>query len=56
MLAPATNFEEAEIRGALKKLACVTMREIVEMTGERTDGRKVYLYINIEIEIKIRDR
>eukprot|EP00967_Tisochrysis_lutea_P157561 scaffold320062_cov28-Tisochrysis_lutea.AAC.1 len=51
ILAPAANFEEAEIRGALKKLACVTMREIVAATGERTDGRAVDEVRPITIEM-----
>lgn len=51
VLGPASSFEEAEVRGALKKLACVTMRQIVEETGERTDGRSTDEVRPITIEM-----
>jgi polyribonucleotide nucleotidyltransferase len=49
--APASSFEEAEVRGALKRLACLTMRQIVEETGERTDGRATHEVRPINIEM-----
>ena len=52
VLKASTSFEEAEIRGALKKLACKTMREIVAATGKRTDGRAVDEVRPITIEMQ----
>ena len=51
VLLASASFEEAEIRGALKKMACEAMREIVAATGERTDGRSTTQVRPISVEI-----
>ena len=51
MLLASASFEEAEIRGALKKMACEAMREIVAATGERTDGRSTTQVRPISVEM-----
>ena len=51
VLLASASFEEAEIRGALKKMACEAMREIVAATGERTDGRSTTQVRPISVEM-----